>query len=217
MSVEHQFPATSWKTFERTRLVIRCLHQFFGAITCSEKYTNLRRPKKACSMMLLRSSVSRTLLPDTSSSTGASYCLLLLLRPGRWLLLGIFQLLILGIFFFLSFASNYLVLYQNVLVRYPIIWFLARTSMVPLWQFPRLHKAAKSLAQIHEHLLWKDFFDKDTKIAKEVVLPQTSQGEQHFFCKWNQALLGTRTFPSVFTLIVQQSGAWAVFWKLELK
>lgn len=216
MSVEHQFPATSWKTFERTRLVIRCLHQFFGAITCSEKYTNLRRPKKACSMMLLRSSVSRTLLPDTSSSTGASYCLLLLLRPGRWLLLGIFQLLILGIFFF-SFASNYLVLYQNVLVRYPIIWFLARTSMVPLWQFPRLHKAAKSLAQIHEHLLWKDFFDKDTKIAKEVVLPQTSQGEQHFFCKWNQALLGTRTFPSVFTLIVQQSGAWAVFWKLELK
>lgn len=216
MSVEHQFPATSWKTFERTRLVIRCLHQFFGAITCSEKYTNLRRPKKACSMMLLRSSVSRTLLPDTSSSTGASYCLLLLLRPGRWLLLGIFQLLILGIFFF-SFASNYLVLYQNVLVHYPIIWFLARTSMVPLWQFPRLHKAAKSLAQIHEHLLWKDFFDKDTKIAKEVVLPQTSQGEQHFFCKWNQALLGTRTFPSVFTLIVQQSGAWAVFWKLELK
>lgn len=100
MSVEHQFPATSWKTFERTRLVIRCLHQFFGAITCSEKYTNLRRPKKACSMMLLRSSVSRTLLPDTSSSTGASYCLLLLLRLGRWLLLGIFQLLILGILFF---------------------------------------------------------------------------------------------------------------------
>lgn len=74
-----------------------------------------------------------------------------------------------------------------------------------------------SLAQIHKHLLWKDFFAKDSKIAKEVELPQISQGEQHFFCKWTQALLGTRTFPSVFRLMVQQSGAWAVSWKLQLK